>query len=159
MEHSGIFSFLCKCQIYYKRYFLRRRALSAKCLRKMKCQSDCWFFQKMVFWFMLVKEHETVPIMINSMLSGSRLCFKLLRIPKCVPPLYHMIYHSISRTTGSCIFYEVHCQLHNIAPSLPNSLWTLIARFRGPTWGPSGIDRTQVGPMLAPWTLRSGEIY
>ena len=24
-----------------------------------------------------------------------------------------------------------------------------------PTWGPSGADRTQVGPMLAPWTLLS----
>ena len=31
-----------------------------------------------------------------------------------------------------------------------------IARFMGPTWGPSGADRTQVGPMLAPWTLLSG---
>ena len=30
-----------------------------------------------------------------------------------------------------------------------------IARFMGPTWGPSGADRTQVGPMLAPWTLLS----
>ena len=29
---------------------------------------------------------------------------------------------------------------------------TLIARFVGPTWGPSGADRTQVGPMSAPWT-------
>ena len=28
--------------------------------------------------------------------------------------------------------------------------------FMGPTWGPSGADRTQVGPMLAPWTLLSG---
>ena len=36
------------------------------------------------------------------------------------------------------------------------SLMTLIARFMGPTWGPSGADRTQVGPMLAPWTLLSG---
>ena len=33
---------------------------------------------------------------------------------------------------------------------------TMIARFMGPTWGPSGADRTQVGPMLAPWTLLSG---
>ena len=33
---------------------------------------------------------------------------------------------------------------------------SLIARFLGPTWGPSGPDRTQVGPMLAPWTLLSG---
>ena len=28
--------------------------------------------------------------------------------------------------------------------------------FMGPTWDPPGDDRTQVGPMLAPWTLLSG---
>ena len=33
---------------------------------------------------------------------------------------------------------------------------SLIARFLGPTWGPSGTNRSQVGPMLAPWTLLSG---
>ena len=32
----------------------------------------------------------------------------------------------------------------------------LIARFMGPAWGPSGAARTQVWPMLAPWTLLSG---
>ena len=39
------------------------------------------------------------------------------------------------------------------------TIWivTLIARFMGPTWGPSGADRIQVGPMLAPWTLLSGK--
>ena len=31
----------------------------------------------------------------------------------------------------------------------------LITRFMGPTWDSSGADRTQVGPMLAPWTLLS----
>ena len=35
---------------------------------------------------------------------------------------------------------------------------SLTARFMGPTWGPSGTDRTQVGPMLAPWTLLSGAL-
>ena len=34
----------------------------------------------------------------------------------------------------------------------------LVARFMTPTWGPSGSDRTQVGPMLATWTLLSGRI-
>ena len=29
------------------------------------------------------------------------------------------------------------------------------SKVHGPTWGPSGADRTQVGPMLAPWTLLS----
>ena len=33
---------------------------------------------------------------------------------------------------------------------------TQIAQFMGPTWGPSGSCRPQVGPMLAPWTLLSG---
>ena len=34
---------------------------------------------------------------------------------------------------------------------------TQIARFMGSTWDPPGADRTQVGPMLAPWTLLSGK--
>ena len=44
---------------------------------------------------------------------------------------------------------DMHCHKGN---------WniTLITRFIGPTWGPSGADRTQEGPMLAPWTLLSG---
>ena len=33
------------------------------------------------------------------------------------------------------------------------------ARFMGPTWGPSGADRTQVSPMLVPWTLLSGMLW
>ena len=32
---------------------------------------------------------------------------------------------------------------------------SLIAKFMGPTWGPPGADRTQMGPMLATWTLLS----
>ena len=35
---------------------------------------------------------------------------------------------------------------------------TQIARFMGPTWGPPGSCRPQMGPMLAPWTLLSGEL-
>ena len=36
--------------------------------------------------------------------------------------------------------------------------YTLIPRFMGPTWGPSGDNRTQVGPKLAPWSLISGYV-
>ena len=34
-----------------------------------------------------------------------------------------------------------------------------IAKFMGPTWGPPGSCRPQMGPMLAPWTLLSGTAY
>ena len=47
--------------------------------------------------------------------------------------------------------------LHIFARGIYSEITTsLIARFMGPTWGPPGADRTQVGPMLAPWTLLSG---
>ena len=36
---------------------------------------------------------------------------------------------------------------------------TLIARLMVPTCGPSRADRTQMGPMWAPWTLLSGEVW
>ena len=59
---------------------------------------------------------------------------------------------------------HVHIQNKNswIAKNTLNRsviLTSLIARFMGPTWGPSGADRTQVGPMLAQWTLLSGIIW
>ena len=37
-----------------------------------------------------------------------------------------------------------------------SSVTSLIAMFIGPKSGPSGADRTQVGPMLTQWTLLSG---
>ena len=33
-----------------------------------------------------------------------------------------------------------------------------IAKFMGPTWGPPGSCRPQLGPMLVPWTLLSGVV-
>ena len=37
-----------------------------------------------------------------------------------------------------------------------SDLQSQIAKFMGPTWGPHGSCRPQIGPMLAPWTLLSG---
>ena len=50
---------------------------------------------------------------------------------------------------------KYHVMLNHVVTA-PGCIHALIARFRGPTWGPSGAARTQVGPMLAPWTLLSG---
>ena len=67
--------------------------------------------------------------------------------------------HAHFKTGGA--FKQIAWLIHSILltftctniPEIYNT--TLIARFMGPTWGPSGADRTQVGPMLAPWTLLS----
>ena len=48
---------------------------------------------------------------------------------------------------------------HHNNSNISHFITALIAGFMGPTWGPSGAYRTQVGPMLAPWTLLSGCTY
>ena len=73
-----------------------------------------------------------------------------------VPRRYHeanMIFSKADVTDYAPVFirvYEWRYSKHH-RPAL-------IAKFMGPTWGPSGADRTQVGPMLAPWTLLSGNL-
>ena len=65
----------------------------------------------------------------------------------------------ISSTTIRALQHEewnrVKIAIHNTRTCC-ECVQTPIARFTGPTWGTSGTDRTQVGPMLAPWTLLSG---
>ena len=72
-------------------------------------------------------------------------------------------YYKHSKTEQNktmCIFYGIYCKCSYQeglqACNLTTTNTHQIARFMGPTWGPSGADRTQVGPMLAPWTLLSG---
>ena len=36
---------------------------------------------------------------------------------------------------------------------------SFIARIMGPIWSPYGADRTQVGPMLAPWICYLGSVW
>ena len=52
----------------------------------------------------------------------------------------------------------MHRNKPNITYLLGNNLPgnSKIAKFMGPTWGPPGSCRPQMGPMLAPWTLLSG---
>ena len=59
----------------------------------------------------------------------------------------------------TCDLHCYHWSNHISFFPLTGAIISLIARFMGPTWGPSGAERaerTQVGPMLAPWTLLSG---
>ena len=51
-----------------------------------------------------------------------------------------------------------HC-MWNPWDVLYRSVLPLIARFVRPTWHPYGAERTQVDPMLAPWTLLSGTLH
>ena len=75
---------------------------------------------------------------------------------KYMPKIMH------TRFMLPCIFCKVGtswfcpCMLEGYSTSTRTIVASLISGFMGPTWGPSGADRTQVSPMLAPWTLLSG---
>ena len=76
----------------------------------------------------------------------------------CVKTKVRLPYGRVLPVTASCIAFG----------DSGNGEWTintnwsfataLLAKFMGPTWGSSGADRTQVGPMLALWTLLSGSV-
>ena len=58
--------------------------------------------------------------------------------------------------TESSLVQVMACHQFSTKLLAESMVTSLIARFMGLTWGPSGVRRTQVGPMLAPWTLLSG---
>ena len=68
------------------------------------------------------------------------------------PKIVHMI-HTVH--DSSCAWFGMSGCSHSNGIV---GIISLIARFMGPTWGPSGSIRTQVGPMFPPWTLLSGMI-
>ena len=55
-------------------------------------------------------------------------------------------------------FHRQSMRIH-LSLAIRNQKYSLIARFTGPTWGPSGADRTQMGPILVPWTLLCGLVF
>ena len=52
-----------------------------------------------------------------------------------------------SRVFGDLIRHDTH---------VTSLSYTQIVKFMGPTWGPPGCCRSQMGPLLAPWILLSG---
>ena len=89
------------------------------------------------------------------MAAGRHICTSYLNAK-----LWRAFRRPVTRWPGCVRSYAGYVLPHSAGYSQPGMAevgWgtTLIARFMGPTWGPSGADRTQVGPMLAPWTLLS----
>ena len=73
----------------------------------------------------------------------------LIRMNLLHPKNYAKGYHFL-------VFCYSQMQSGNYRSHVWPSILPLIARFMGPTWGLAGADRTQVRPILAPWTLLSG---
>ena len=71
----------------------------------------------------------------------------------CIWSMKHEELTSLSRDISGIDFAATVWSGYNAVNSFTTPL---ITRFMGPAWGPSGADRTQVGPMLAPWTLLFG---
>ena len=53
---------------------------------------------------------------------------------------------------------NIHVHVQVFAIIRASGQLSLRAKFVGPTWGPPGARRTQVGPMLAIWNLLPGKL-
>ena len=106
----------------------------------------------------LICECNVTDPYIQLHLPGYQFCW---RICKCLW-WYDYIYvdpggkksHNVGRNMGSLCEKMPHTSLLTLIPQLHHD-----DMLMGPIWGPAGADRTQVGPMLAPWTLLSGSLH
>ena len=95
---------------------------------------------------------------------------KYLYLSHFSPAIYtttQLIFIITSKSHSSCfpqcsffqdVYPDMYCQRKDFLDQLPATV-TQIARFMGPTWGPPGPCRSQMGPTLAPRTLLSGEFF
>ena len=95
------------------------------------------------------RRHTTVAMVLNIWVSTPVKSIHIMMFQYCI--------RTESMLAGTTL--KLHwCLQHHFWFDVAclKSTHSLIARFIGPTWGSSGADRTQVGPMLAPWTLLCG---
>ena len=110
------------------------------------------------WWLLQLEFSQTIYKLLRHLPSIS--CLRLFMIrasslwspKKCNDNRKHVLSHGQSSTLT-----------HSPTPTtrhwvLPLQWATQIARFMGPTWGPPGPCRPQMGPMLVPWTLLSGNM-
>ena len=117
--------------------------------------------------------HVTSPVMpaeaceILCFINGlkiSRICAlnNAYVIKICVPNFviikqyFTIIIHTVCLWHALMLSDTCHCTYILQDYSIGIEARSLIAKFMGPTWGPPGPCRPQVGLMLAPWTLLSG---
>ena len=114
------------------------------------------------------------PVQIWSRFTRLPAKFPLINNPLCLKPAAKTaqpnqnIYRAIENAKNNTLVHVSNTQ-HTVKreernrdettaeiPNIAICLISLIARFMGPTWGPPGAERTQVGPMLASWSLLYG---
>ena len=133
--------------------FQRHNNKSEKLRLKSRC-NDCFEQNKMLL-------HELPAI---SLLKQNKIFTVLYLL--CISFFYICIHEAISWLLchASLIRWDINVRpywplqisIHVLYD--PVDMVTQIASFMGPTWGPSGSYRSQIGPMLAPWTLLSGKL-
>ena len=70
-------------------------------------------------------------------------------ITQCIK-IYNTVYYNMLSYRQPLPVYCVHLSI------VVYQIFIQIAKFMGPTWGPPGSCRPQMGPMSAQWTLLSG---
>ena len=133
LHHKGTYMYIC---VYIYLYMLYEHAYSINLLTTWPARKPLSVSNGPII--------ETSP---NNSLEVSQFQFKTINM-SCYIVL--VMVNSWATCARPCLFTPIQYLL---------SIGSLIAKFMGPTWGPPGPCRPQMGPMLAPWTLLSGVTY
>ena len=120
-------------------------------------------------WFSLI-EYNICDTLVNSLAPGRcSCCLNLLIFKPYKRYLEDFMWNYlqvnatrphrwlVSIASDNCLAVrQMSANKPSLSPCWPR--FTQIAMFMGPTWGPPGSCRPQMGPMLAPWTLLSGYV-
>ena len=95
---------------------------------------------------------------------GTRFNIKMLfyqnNLNTCIKTRWSQNQLILAYNANPCTTNDGLCiEMGPMSQSVNHRNLSLIARFMRPTWGPSGAGRTQVGPILAPWSLLSGVFH
>ena len=158
--------------VVYSTVYSRRRSKKTSKLRvASRCEGDSPITgefpakgpvtQKMFPFDDVIIKTSTVNYIAASSSSKSQFLHPFLTVPGYlsesvgVPQGWTFIRYSIL-LLAACVNVFRYKVLSTMSTMATWGKLTLIVRFLGPTWGPSGTDRTQEGLMLALWTLLSG---
>ena len=144
--------------------------IPAGCYNRVNLQENLDIFQYLkillhIFFYCSVIHNRCEGFFIEHGNNTAKLCANPKRItqPKLILNMhnfhkYHMLSCNETSLTDDDMMdcsWQWLSDRWEVSTSPKCSSPILIARLMGPTWGPPGADRTQVGPMLAPWALLS----
>ena len=145
------------------RRFIIKSSSPAPVVRHIKKIANAIYFRLKSVWCLLIE--ILIICVLKGLIEDKSPVVSKMALRKPEPCYYYRDSYAWDKTRQS--FTKIHDNIYGTTKLLNwqdiSGTWIFrhsnqsqIAKFMGLPWGPPGSCRTQMGPMLAPWTLLSG---